>query len=112
LFERGSQSLIGAFSSPPLDLVGWPRPLISVVVSRAGAAARDGGSVGADVWYRYPREVGPTAPGNQPFHELPNVLMTPHVSGWTDGMLDARAKAIAENIRRVRSGETPLNLVA
>ena len=65
-----------------------------------------------DVWYRYPREVGPTAPGNQPFHELPNVLMTPHVSGWTDGMLDARAKAIAENIRRVRSGETPLNLVA
>lgn len=65
-----------------------------------------------DVWYRYPREAGPTAPGNQPFHELPNVLMTPHVSGWTDGMLDARAKAIAENIRRVRSGETPLNLVA
>jgi phosphoglycerate dehydrogenase-like enzyme len=63
-----------------------------------------------DVWYRYPREAGPTAPGNQPFHELPNVLMTPHVSGWTDGMLDARAKAIAENIRRVRSGETPLNL--
>ena len=38
--------------------------------------------------------------------------MTPHVSGWTDGMLDARAKAIAENIRRVRSGEIPLNLVA
>jgi phosphoglycerate dehydrogenase-like enzyme len=65
-----------------------------------------------DVWYRYPREVGPTAPATQPFHGLPNVLMTPHVSGWTDGMLDARAKAIAENIRRVWSGETPLNLIA
>lgn len=38
--------------------------------------------------------------------------MTPHVSGWTDGMLDARAKAIAENIRRVGSGEAPLNLIA
>jgi phosphoglycerate dehydrogenase-like enzyme len=64
-----------------------------------------------DVWYRYPREPGPTMPATLPFHELPNVLMTPHVSGWTDGMLDARAKTIAENIRRVSSGETLLNLV-
>jgi phosphoglycerate dehydrogenase-like enzyme len=38
--------------------------------------------------------------------------MTPHVSGWTDGMLDARANLIAENIRRVACGETPLNLIA
>jgi len=65
-----------------------------------------------DVWYRYPREAGPTAPATRPFHELPNVLMTPHVSGWTDGMLEARAKLIAENIRRVAHGEIPLNLVA
>ena len=65
-----------------------------------------------DVWYRYPRQPGPTAPAMRPFHELPNVLMTPHVSGWTDGMLEARAKLIAENIRRVVYGETPLNLVA
>lgn len=64
-----------------------------------------------DVWYRYPREPGPTAPATRPFHELLNVLMTPHVSGWTDGMLDARAKLIAENIRRVACDETPLNLV-
>jgi phosphoglycerate dehydrogenase-like enzyme len=64
-----------------------------------------------DVWYRYPREAGLAPPASRPFHELPNVLMTPHVSGWTDGMLDARAKLIAENIRRVASGEVPLNLV-
>lgn len=65
-----------------------------------------------DVWYRYPREAGPTAPATEPFHKLPNVLMTPHVSGWTDGMLNARAQAIAENVRRVGSGKTPLNLIA
>jgi phosphoglycerate dehydrogenase-like enzyme len=65
-----------------------------------------------DVWYRYPREAGPAAPATRPFHELPNVLMTPHISGWTDGMLDARAKLIAENIRRVAARETPLNLIA
>ncbi len=64
-----------------------------------------------DVWYRYPREPGPTAPAMQPFHELPSVLMTPHVSGYTDGTLNARARLIAENIRRIATGEKPLNLV-
>jgi phosphoglycerate dehydrogenase-like enzyme len=64
-----------------------------------------------DVWYRYPRGPGLTPPATRSFHDLPNVLMTPHVSGWTDGMLDARAKLIAENIRRIAHRETPLNLV-
>ena len=65
-----------------------------------------------DVWYCYPHEPGHAAPATRPFHELPNVLMTPHVAGWTDGMLDTRAKLIAENFRRVACGETPLNLFA
>ena len=65
-----------------------------------------------DVWYRYPSKPGCAAPATRPFHELPNVLMTPHVAGWTDGMLDTRAKLIAENIRRVAYGQTPLNLIA
>ena len=64
-----------------------------------------------DVWYRYPTAAGATLPARRPFHELPNVLMTPHVSGWTDGMLEARAKLIAENIEHVARGETPVNLV-
>jgi len=74
-------------------------------------AARSIAGAVLDVWYRYPRAAGLTPPATRPFHELPNVLMTPHVSGWTDGMLEARAKLIAENIRRVAHGETPLNLV-
>ena len=65
-----------------------------------------------DVWYRYPTGAGPTLPSHLPFHELGNVLMTPHVSGWTEGMLEARAEVIAENIRRAARGEAPLNLVA
>ena len=64
-----------------------------------------------DVWYRYPREAGPTLPSRRPFHELPSVLMTPHVSGWTEGMLAARAKLIAKNIARTARGEPPLNLI-
>jgi phosphoglycerate dehydrogenase-like enzyme len=65
-----------------------------------------------DVWYRYPTDAAPTLPAPQPFHELPNVLMTPHVSGWTEGMLEARARLIAENIHRVGRGEPPVNEIA
>lgn len=64
-----------------------------------------------DVWYRYPTAAGLTFPAGRPFHELPNVLMTPHVSGWTEGMLEARARVIAENIERVSRNEPPVNLV-
>src|SRR5688572_6374351 len=64
-----------------------------------------------DVWYRYPSGPEPTLPAGRPFHELPNVLMTPHVSGWTDGMLRTRAKLIADNIGRIALGEPVLNEV-
>jgi phosphoglycerate dehydrogenase-like enzyme len=62
-----------------------------------------------DVWYRYPTGAGPTLPATQPFHELDNVIMTPHVSGWTEGMIEARAALIAGNIERTARGEPPLN---
>ena len=77
---------------------------------RALAEQRIAGAI-LDVWYRYPKAAGPTLPARRPFHELPNVLMTPHVSGWTEGMLEARAKLIAENIERTARGESPLNLI-
>jgi phosphoglycerate dehydrogenase-like enzyme len=78
---------------------------------RALAERRIAGAA-LDVWSRYPTAPGPTLPATRPFHELPNVLMTPHVAGWTDGMLRARATLIAENIRRTARGAPPLNLVA
>ena len=77
---------------------------------RALAERRIAGAA-LDVWYRYPTATGTTLPAKQPFHELPNVLMTPHVAGWTEGMLEARATLIAENIRRTARGELPLNLI-
>src|SRR5213594_3679528 len=64
-----------------------------------------------DVWFRYPTDAAPTQPARRPFHELPNVLLTPHVSGWTEGMLRARVRLIADNIRRVARGERPENLI-
>lgn len=85
-----------------------------VVDEDALYAALAGGALGGaalDVWYRYPQGAGPTLPSRLPFHTLPNVLMTPHVSGWTEGTMDARAAVIAENIHRVARGEAPVNAV-
>jgi len=74
-------------------------------------AARTIAGAALDVWYCYPTTAGPTRPAHQPFHELPNVLMTPHVSGWTDGMVEARAQRIADNIHRAARGEPPVHLI-
>ena len=78
----------------------------------AALAERKSAAAALDVWYRYPSGPGATPPARRPFHELPNVLMTPHVSGWTEGMLEARARLIAENVHRTARGEPPLNLIA
>lgn len=75
-------------------------------------AARRIAGAALDVWYRYPTDASRSMPAHHPFHELPNVLMTPHVAGWTDGTHEARAALIAANIDRVARGEAPLNLVS
>jgi phosphoglycerate dehydrogenase-like enzyme len=70
------------------------------------------GGAALDVWYRYPTGPGQALPSRRPFHALSNVLMTPHVAGWTEGTLNARAQLIAENIGRVARNEPPLNLIS
>jgi phosphoglycerate dehydrogenase-like enzyme len=95
---KGSAFLINVARAEIIDEGALYRALASNDI--AGAAL--------DVWYRYPVAVGPAFPASHPFHELNNVLMTPHVSGWTEGMLEARSKLIAENIRRTAMGEPPL----
>ena len=38
--------------------------------------------------------------------------MTPHVSGWTEGMIEARANLISQNIERAAHRQLPLNAVS
>jgi phosphoglycerate dehydrogenase-like enzyme len=73
---------------------------------------RIGGAV-IDVWYRYPAQGharGPL-PSTYPFHELDNIIMTPHASAWTDGLLPRRNRAVAMNLNRLARGEPLLNVV-
>jgi phosphoglycerate dehydrogenase-like enzyme len=72
---------------------------------------RIGGAV-IDTWYNYPepgqREAAPSA---YPFHELDNVVMTPHASAWTEALLPRRCCVIAENLDRLARGQNLINIV-
>ena len=43
-----------------------------------------------------------------PVYRLPNVVVTPHIAGSTDGTARRRAAAAAENVDRVAEGREPL----
>lgn len=75
------------------------------------AAGRIGGAV-LDTWYDYPTaENRHVKPSGEPFWELSNVVMTPHSSGWTEGLIERRFKIVADNVRRLLAGEDLLNQV-
>jgi phosphoglycerate dehydrogenase-like enzyme len=70
------------------------------------------GGAALDVWWRYPSESEPERrPSRHPFQELPNVIMTPHCSGWTEGMVARRWTEVAGNINRFVRGEPLDNVV-
>ena len=72
---------------------------------------RIGGAV-IDTWFKYPAQGDTVAePSNLPFRELENVIMTPHASGWTEGLRPHRSKMIAANLDRLARGEALVNVV-
>ncbi|HEX4984511.1 MAG TPA: 2-hydroxyacid dehydrogenase [Burkholderiales bacterium] len=72
---------------------------------------RVGGAI-IDTWYCYPPQGEPRAPpAHLPFRELPNVIMTPHASGWTEGLRPRRCRLIAANLDRLARGEPLANMV-
>lgn len=64
-----------------------------------------------DVWYQYPASDETQLPSRYPFHELDNILMTPHISGATDATFSYRWTLINDNIRRLAAGEPLQNVV-
>ena len=65
-----------------------------------------------DTWYQYPdASRGACAPSQLDFASLPNVLMTPHMSGWTHGTVRRRQQTLVDNITRLVRGEPLENVV-
>jgi len=78
-------------------------------------ALRDGVIAGAalDAWWHYPTTEGEVvAPSSYPYHELTNVIMTPHSSGSTQQTMDRRMEVVAANLDRFLRGEPVVNVVA
>jgi phosphoglycerate dehydrogenase-like enzyme len=69
------------------------------------------GGAALDVWYRYPDNKVSGRASTRPFHELDNVIVTPHIAGWTEGTFRHRWEAIDDNLRRLATGEPLVNVV-
>jgi phosphoglycerate dehydrogenase-like enzyme len=65
-----------------------------------------------DVWWRYPESRhAPAQPSAYPFHELDNVVMTPHVSGRAAGTRSGRTAFVVEQLVRLAEGRPLENVV-
>ena len=72
---------------------------------------RLGGAV-IDTWYQYPTPDRPEcAPSKLDFAALDNVVMTPHMSGWTSGTVLRRQQTMADNIDRLATGRPLQNIL-
>lgn len=50
-------------------------------------------------------------PAESPLWDLPNVIITPHVSGKSEQYVERAVNILLANLERLRRGEPPLNLV-
>jgi len=113
-----TEGLIGA---PELALLRRPGVLVNIgrgaiVDQRALFEALQAGDLaaGLDVWYNYPAdEAGRshTPPADYPFHELDNVVMSPHRAGHSEETETWRMRALAELLNAAARGEPLPNRV-
>lgn len=64
-----------------------------------------------DVWYVYPKQGENTFPSKYPFHELDNIIMTPHSAGFTIESIQRNWFFTFKNILKFAKGETIENIV-
>ncbi len=103
---------IGAMRSDAVLMnVGRGAVIDEKALYEALKARQIGGAV-IDTWYQYPTPTqAECAPSQFDFASLDNVLMTPHMSGWTSGTVRRRQETLAENIGRLSRGEALINVL-
>jgi len=117
-----TQETIGLIGQKELELLPADAVLVNigrgVVVDEEAlfSALRDGRIHGAglDVWYNYPSDKASrsnTPPANYPFHELDNVVMSPHRGGDSSDTNRLRMMDLANLLNAAAEGETMPNLV-
>jgi len=107
-YSEETRDVVGAH-----ELTCLPAGAIVVNVARGGlvdyealhASLRSGhlGGVGLDVFWNEPISA------DDPILQHPNVIATPHIAGITSDSLTYIARAVADNIERLRAGKLILN---
>jgi phosphoglycerate dehydrogenase-like enzyme len=111
----GTVDLVGAAAfermKPSAFLVNVGRgPVVNEQALFNALKTRRIAGAGLDVWYQYPSAPGEKRrPATLPFHELDNVIMTPHKP--TVETMAYRWRAIANNLGRLARGESLLRVV-
>jgi len=89
-------------------------PVIDEEALYTALAERRIRAAGLDVWWQYPQgeeERSHTHPSRLPFHELDNVVMTPHRGGWLQSFETLRVAALAELLNAATEGREMPNRV-
>jgi phosphoglycerate dehydrogenase-like enzyme len=67
-----------------------------------------------DVWWDYPREWGGSGvPPSEhfPFHELDNIVVSPHRAAYSEHIMRDQIRFVGKNLLRFTRGEKPLNII-
>ncbi len=106
----GAAALAGMRPSAVMVNVARGPVIDEAALWRALTGGRIGGAV-IDTWWRYPASAH--AGGDDPYAwgTVPNVLLSPHVAGWTHGTIGRRNRFIAANLDRLARGEPLENVV-
>ena len=102
-----------AAMKPTAVLVNPARgPVIDEAAFYEALAQRRIAGAAIDTWWDYPPTPAPRDPSTRfPFHALDNVLLSPHVAGWTTGTIVRRTTEMARNLDRLARGEPLANVV-
>jgi lactate dehydrogenase-like 2-hydroxyacid dehydrogenase len=71
-----------------------------------------GGAI-IDTWFKYPtnKDQNGFNPSKFNFNKMKNVIMSPHISAWSEEMIKRRSSIISENINRLYSKKKLMNKV-
>lgn len=112
-----TKGLIGgaAFAAmkPSTVIVNVARgPIVDEDALYAALSERRIGGAIIDAWYNYPTaEEREVRPSRHPFKSLDNVVMTPHISGWTTGQQERRWTTMIDNLERLIDGRPLRNIL-
>lgn len=107
----GAQAMAAMRPDAVLLNVGRGPVIDEQALYEALATRRIAGAI-IDTWYQYPTPTqAESAPSKYDFSTLDNVVMTPHMSGWTAGTVRRRQETMADNIARLVRGEALVNVL-